>query len=143
VPAARELGIGIVAYRPRGQGFLAGGITSREALTGDDDVRRGQQRFAPGNLESNLALLAHVRRLAEELAITPAQLALAWLLAQGDDVVPIPGTKHPDRVSENAAAARVTLTPERAGELERLLSRGAWIGERETFAPYTTTVHDS
>jgi aryl-alcohol dehydrogenase-like predicted oxidoreductase len=138
LPTARELGIGIVCYRPLGQGFLTGGVTSREVLTADGDVRRGQQRFAPGNLELNLELLVRVRRLAEQLEITPAQLALAWLLAQGDDVVPIPGTKHPDRAVENAASARITLTPAYTAQLDTLIARGAWTGERETFAPYTS-----
>jgi aryl-alcohol dehydrogenase-like predicted oxidoreductase len=139
LPAARELGIGIVPYRPLGQGFLAGGVTSRASVTGEGDVRAGQERFQDASLRRNLALLAGVRELAGQLEITAAQLALAWLLAQGDDVVPIPGTKHPGRAAENAAAARVALAPEHLRRLEERVPANAWRGQRETFAAYTDT----
>jgi aryl-alcohol dehydrogenase-like predicted oxidoreductase len=138
LPAARALGIGVVAYRPLGQGFLTGAVRSRDSLSAPDDVRPGQPRFQAGNLRHNEAQLRRVRTLAERVGITPAQLALAWLLAQGDDVVPIPGTKCPDRATENAAAAVVELSDEDLAELDGLIAPGSWRGERQTFASYAT-----
>jgi aryl-alcohol dehydrogenase-like predicted oxidoreductase len=139
LPAARGLRIGIVAYRPLGQGCLTGNVTSSRDLTAEDDVRRRQDRFTSENLRRNLALLARMRTLADELEVTPAQLALAWLLAQGHDVVPIPGTKHPRRAAENAAAEHIALTATQTQQLEALIPRGAWSGQRETFAAYDDT----
>jgi aryl-alcohol dehydrogenase-like predicted oxidoreductase len=124
---ARRLGIGIVPFSPLGRGFLAGRITGPPA---PDDWRRSNPRFEGDNLRRNLELVAEVHRLAEEKRVTPAQLALAWVMSQGDDVVPIPGTKRTRYLEENAAATRVTLTPEELAELDRLSPPGAWAGER-------------
>jgi aryl-alcohol dehydrogenase-like predicted oxidoreductase len=109
LPVARELGVGLVAYSPIGRGFLSGAIKSVEELA-DDDFRRHSPRFQGENFERNLELLRLVEELAAEQACTPAQLALAWVLAQGDDVVPIPGTKRRSRLEENVAALEVELS---------------------------------
>src|SRR3954447_10799431 len=93
IPAARELGIGIVPYSPIGRGLLSGALTSTDELSGDD-WRRGNPRWTDENLEHNLALVRRVRSAGEQLGATPAQVAIAWVLAKGDDVVPIPGTKR-------------------------------------------------
>ena len=111
LPTCRELGIGFVAYSPLGRGFLSGRFTSPDELA-EDDFRRTQPRFQGENLEANTRIVAKLRELAEEKDITPAQLALAWVLAQGDDIVPIPGTKRRRYLEENAAAADVELTEE-------------------------------
>src|SRR3954471_9851359 len=108
VPTARELGVGIVPYSPLGRGLLAGALTSRESLSADD-FRRNHPRFTRENIAHNLELVSHVREMAEEVGCTPVQLALAWLLHQGDDVVPIPGTKHVRYLEENVAATEVSL----------------------------------
>ena len=111
LPTLRELGIGLVAYSPLGRGYLSGRFRSVDDLD-LDDWRRTQPRFQGENAERNLALAARVTELAAELDVTPAQLALAWVLAQGDDVVPIPGTKRRSYLEQNAAAADVTLSEE-------------------------------
>src|SRR3954453_19132266 len=111
LPTLRELGIGLVAYSPLGRGFLSGRFKSPEDLD-DDDFRRDGPRFTGENLESNLELAAKVEELAKDKGCTPAQLALAWVLAQGDDVVPIPGTKRREYLEQNAAAVDVELTEE-------------------------------
>jgi aryl-alcohol dehydrogenase-like predicted oxidoreductase len=111
LPTLRELGIGLVAYSPLGRGFLSGRIRS-EADLDPDDWRRTQPRFAGENLERNLAQAAKVREVAERKGIPPAQLALAWVLAQGDDIVPIPGTKRRIYLEQNAAAVEVELSDE-------------------------------
>ena len=116
LPTLRELGIGLVAYSPLGRGFLAGRFRSPQDLT-DDDFRRTGPRFKGENLERNLDLVAKVEDLASEKGCTPGQLALAWVLAQGDDVVPIPGTKRRSYLEENAAATDVELT---ADDLARI-----------------------
>jgi aryl-alcohol dehydrogenase-like predicted oxidoreductase len=103
LPAARRLGIGIVPYSPLGRGFLTGAITSPQNFA-PDDFRRTNPRFQGDNFQRNLALVAEVRRLAEERQATAGQVALAWLVAQGGDVVPIPGTKRRDYLEQNAAA---------------------------------------
>jgi aryl-alcohol dehydrogenase-like predicted oxidoreductase len=108
VPAARELGIGLVPYSPLGRGLLAGALTSTESLA-PDDFRRNNPRWQGENLEHNLALVQQVRDLAEQAGCSPVQLALAWLLAQGDDVAPIPGTKRVKYLEENTAAADVNV----------------------------------
>jgi aryl-alcohol dehydrogenase-like predicted oxidoreductase len=108
VPAARELGIGLVPYSPLGRGLLAGALTSTESLA-PDDFRRNNPRWQGENLEHNLALVQRVRDLAGQAGCTPVQLALAWLLAQGDDVVPIPGTKRVKYLEENTASAAVDV----------------------------------
>ncbi|WP_329519800.1 aldo/keto reductase [Spirillospora sp. NBC_01491] len=129
IPAARALGIGIVAYSPLGRGFLTGRITDPDAFAADD-FRRRSPRFQGANFERNLALVARVRELAAARGTTPGQLALAWLLAQGDDVVPIPGTKRRGYLAENLAAAEITLTPEEVASLDGAAPVGAAAGER-------------
>src|SRR3954449_6444585 len=126
VPAARELRIGIVPYSPLGRGLLAGALTSTESLA-PDDFRRNHPRWTGENLEHNLELVRRVRSLAEEAGCSPVQLALAWLLAQGDDVVPIPGTKHVRYLEENVAAAGVELSDDLRQQLDTL---GEAAGER-------------
>ncbi|HWC87526.1 MAG TPA: aldo/keto reductase [Solirubrobacteraceae bacterium] len=116
LPTCRELGIGFVAYSPLGRGFLSGRFSSPEELD-ENDFRRHGPRFTGENLEANRRLAAKVAEIAEEKGITPAQLALAWVLAQGEDIVPIPGTKRRRYLEENARAADVELTDE---DLERL-----------------------
>ena len=105
LPTCRELGIGFVAYSPLGRGFLSGRFTSPDELA-EDDFRRTQPRFQGENLEANMRIVAKLREIAEEKDITPAQLALAWVLAQGEDIVPIPGTKRRKYLEENAARGR-------------------------------------
>ncbi|HVP03519.1 MAG TPA: aldo/keto reductase [Solirubrobacteraceae bacterium] len=110
LPTLRELGIGLVAYSPLGRGFLSGRFSSPDELD-EGDFRRYQPRFAPENLEANRRLAAKVAELAAEKGCTSGQLALAWVLAQGEDIVPIPGTKRRTYLEENLAAAQVELTP--------------------------------
>src|SRR3954463_16692888 len=111
LPTCRELGIGFVAYSPLGRGFLSGRFSNPDELA-EDDFRRTQPRFQGENLEANMRIVAKLREIAEEKDITPAQLALAWVLAQGEDIVPIPGTKRRKYLEENAAAADIELSPE-------------------------------
>ncbi len=129
VPTARELGVGIVPYSPIGRGFLTGRYASIEDLA-EDDFRRYQPRFQGDNLDANLRLVERVREIADEVGCTPAQLALAWLLHQGDDVVPIPGTKRVAYVEENTAAAEVALSPGQLAALDEAMPVGAAAGER-------------
>ena len=129
LPTVRELGIGFVAYSPLGRGFLTGAITSAADLPADD-FRAGNPRFAEENLARNLALVDEVRAVAAEAAATPAQVALAWLLAQGDDIAVIPGTKRVSRLEENAAADALVLTGD---QLARLTALAPAAGER--YAP--------
>src|SRR5690348_4405412 len=117
LPTCRELGIGFVAYSPLGRGFLSGQITRFEDLA-PDDVRRSHPRFQGDNFQRNLDLVARVRDLAREKSCTPAQLALAWLLAQGEDIVPIPGTKRRQYLEQNAAAVDVQLTDDDLRRIE-------------------------
>jgi aryl-alcohol dehydrogenase-like predicted oxidoreductase len=119
VPTARELGIGLVPYSPLGRGMLAGALTTTESLAADD-FRRNHPRWTGENLEHNLELVRRVRALAEQAGCSPVQLALAWLLAQGDDVVPIPGTKHVRYLEENVGAADVKLSDSVRQELDTL-----------------------
>jgi len=114
--ACRELGIGFVAYSPLGRGFLTGAIQDTATLA-DNDWRRQNPRFQDGNIDQNQRLVQAVTELARERDATPAQLALAWLLHRGPDIVPIPGTRRVSRLDENAGAARIDLT---VGELRRL-----------------------
>ncbi len=125
----RELGIGFVAYSPLGRGMLSGAIKS-EADIPDGDYRKSSPRFQGENLRRNLELVTRVERLAREKRCTPAQLALAWLLAQGEDVVPIPGTKRRDRLAQNLAALDVSLTRSDLDQLDELAPRGATAGDR-------------
>jgi aryl-alcohol dehydrogenase-like predicted oxidoreductase len=129
VPAARELGVGIVPYSPVGRGFLTGQYASIEDLA-EDDFRRYQPRFQGDNLEANLRLVARLRELAEEAGHSPVQLALAWLLHQGDDLAPIPGTKRVRYLEENAAAADIELTAAQLAALDEALPVGAAAGDR-------------
>ncbi|MET9363212.1 aldo/keto reductase [Streptomyces sp. NPDC006632] len=119
LPVLRELGIGLVAYSPLGRGFLTGTIRSTDQLDADD-FRMTTPRFAAGNFERNLRLVEEVSAVAEQVGATPAQTALAWLLAQGDDIVPIPGTRRVARIEENAAADAVVLGPEQLARLDAL-----------------------
>ncbi|MFD8009709.1 aldo/keto reductase [Streptomyces sp. NPDC058955] len=119
LPALRELGIGLVAYSPLGRGFLTGAIRSPKELD-SDDFRLTTPRFAEGNFERNLRIVDEVAAVAADAGATPAQVALAWLLAQGGDVVPIPGTKRVSRLEENAAADAVVLTPAQLARLDAL-----------------------
>jgi aryl-alcohol dehydrogenase-like predicted oxidoreductase len=126
VPTARELGVGIVPSSPLGRGELTGSVD----MSADDDFRRSSPRFQEGNRERNLERVERAREIAEEAGCTPAQLALAWLLHQGDDVAPIPGTRRPRRVEENAAAGDVELTDEQLRALEEAFPPGATAGDR-------------
>jgi aryl-alcohol dehydrogenase-like predicted oxidoreductase len=116
LPLVRELGIGFVAYSPLGRGFLTGQIRSTDQLDATD-FRTSNPRFAKDNLEQNLRIVAEVEAVAAEVGATPAQVALAWLLAQGDDIVPIPGTRRVSRLVENAAAADLVLSPDHLARL--------------------------
>jgi aryl-alcohol dehydrogenase-like predicted oxidoreductase len=116
LPACRELGIGFVAYSPLGRGFLTGAIKSVDDLA-DDDFRRSTPRFQGDNFQRNLDLVAKVEELATSKGVTPAQLALAWVLAQGEDIVPIPGTKRRVRLEENVGAVDVELSADELAEI--------------------------
>jgi aryl-alcohol dehydrogenase-like predicted oxidoreductase len=129
LPACRELGIGFVAYSPLGRGFLSGTITSSAALA-ESDRRRDHPRFHEANLERNLGLLGTLRELAAAKACTPAQIALAWLLAQGEDIVPIPGTKRRRFLEENVAALDVRLDEAELARLEAAFPPGITAGDR-------------
>src|SRR2546428_6063365 len=129
LPLVRKLGIGFVAYSPLGRGFLTGQIRRFEDLAADD-WRRNNPRFQGENFQRNLDLVARVEAIAREKGCTPSQLALAWLLAQGEDVVPIPGTKRRRYLEENARAVEIALT---AGDLRRIgevAPKGATAGSR-------------
>jgi aryl-alcohol dehydrogenase-like predicted oxidoreductase len=117
LPTCRELGIGFVAYSPLGRGFLSGRFNSPDELA-ENDFRRTQPRFQGDNLEANMRIVAKLREIADEKGITPAQLALAWVLAQGDDIVPIPGTKRRKYLEENAAAADIELSDEELARID-------------------------
>jgi aryl-alcohol dehydrogenase-like predicted oxidoreductase len=125
----RELGIGLVAYSPLGRGFLTGQIRSMDDLP-EDDWRRTNPRFQEDALQENIRLADTVSELAARRGITPAQLAIAWVMAKGEDIVPIPGTKSPKRLEENAAAADVKLSPDDVAELDNAISPDAVRGER-------------
>ncbi|WP_448062687.1 aldo/keto reductase [Cellulomonas hominis] len=129
LPTLRELGIGLVPYSPLGRGFLTGTITSPDDLA-EGDFRRANPRFAGAALDTNLELVARVRRLAEAKGVTAGQLALAWVLAQGEDVVPIPGTKRVRYLEENVAAAAVGLTAQDLAALDAAVPAGAAAGDR-------------
>ena len=126
LPLLRELGIGLVPYSPLGHGFLTGTIRSPDQLS-DDDWRKTNPRFIEGNFEQNLRIVDEVQAVASELDATKAQVALAWLLAQGDDIAPIPGTKRVSRVEENTAADAIDLSAE---QLQRLNDLTLAAGER-------------
>ncbi|MFG2055871.1 aldo/keto reductase [Micromonospora sp. NPDC048930] len=136
----RELGVSLVAYSPIGRGLLTGAISSREQLAADD-WRRSAPRFAEGNFDANLKLVEAVREVAAEIGCTPAQAALAWVLAQGEDVLAIPGTKRVRYLEENVAAADVRLTPDQRSRLGEAVPVGAVAGERYTEAGMRTVGH--
>jgi aryl-alcohol dehydrogenase-like predicted oxidoreductase len=125
----RELGIGFVAYSPLGRGFLTGRFKTPDDLAAND-WRRNNPRFQTDNFHKNLQLVERVTRVAARKRCTPAQLALAWVLAQGEDIVPIPGTKRRERLEENAAAADIHLTAEELREIDALLPQGIAAGTR-------------
>jgi aryl-alcohol dehydrogenase-like predicted oxidoreductase len=129
IPTCRELGITFVAYSPLGRGFLTGKIQSLNDLD-PNDWRRRNPRFEQQNLQRNLDLTKRVQSLAQEKKCTPAQLALAWLLAQGDDIVPIPGTKREKYLEENAAAAQIRLSAEDLARIEKVAPHGVAAGQR-------------
>jgi aryl-alcohol dehydrogenase-like predicted oxidoreductase len=131
VPIARELGVGIVAYSPLGRGLLTGRFASVDDL-GDTDLRRYQPRFQADNLTANGRLVERVRELAQDVGCTPVQLALAWLLHQGSDVVPIPGTRHAGYVEENAQATEISLSANHLEALDEAMPAGAAAGDRYT-----------
>ncbi len=125
----RQLGIGFVAYSPLGRGFLSGAFQTLEDLA-DDDFRRHNPRFQGENFRKNLELVERVRQIAASKGVSAAQLALAWVLAQGDDVVPIPGTKRRRYLEENVAADDIRLTAEELGRIDEVLPVGAAAGDR-------------
>ncbi|TMJ96883.1 MAG: aldo/keto reductase [Actinobacteria bacterium] len=129
LPTTRELGIGFVAYSPLGRGFLSGRIQSPEDLD-EADFRRTTPRFQGENFQRNLDLVERVREIAEEKGITPSQLALAWVLSRGEDVVPIPGTKRRTYLEENVAATKIDLTEGDLHRLEEAFPVGAAAGDR-------------
>jgi aryl-alcohol dehydrogenase-like predicted oxidoreductase len=129
LPTVRELGIGFVAYSPLGRGFLSGAITKPDDLA-EDDFRRRNPRFQGENFGKNLELVDRVREIADEKDVTPGQLALAWLLAQGDDIVPIPGTKRRSYLEENAAASEIELSQDDLARIDEAAPAGATAGER-------------
>jgi aryl-alcohol dehydrogenase-like predicted oxidoreductase len=129
---ARKHGIGIVPFSPLGRGFLTGAIKSPEDF-GPDDFRRNSPRFAGENFDANLRLVDEVTALADEKGCTPGQLALAWVLAQGEDVVPIPGTKRRTYLEENVAAASIALDAGDLSRLEAIAPAGVAAGERYPF----------
>ena len=129
LPTVRELEIGFVAYSPLGRGFLTGQILRFENLP-EDDFRRVSPRFQGENFEKNLGLVEKVKEIANEKDVTPGQLALAWLRHQGEDIVPIPGTKRRKYLEENAAAVEVTLTEEDLRRIDEVAPKGVAAGER-------------
>jgi aryl-alcohol dehydrogenase-like predicted oxidoreductase len=130
LPTVRELGIGFVPYSPLGRGFLTGRWRNIEDMPENDTRSARFPRFAEENFKKNLELADRVREVAEGKDITPGQLALAWLLAQGDDIVPIPGTKRRKYLEDNAGAAGVTLTEEDLARIDEAMPRGSAAGER-------------
>jgi aryl-alcohol dehydrogenase-like predicted oxidoreductase len=129
LPVARRLGIGIVPFSPLGRGFLTGQITSPDDFE-DGDFRKGNPRFKGENFTRNLELVRQVQDLASAKGCTPGQLALAWVLAAGDDVVPIPGTKRRSYLEDNAASVGVALSDDELARLQALSPAGAWAGDR-------------
>jgi aryl-alcohol dehydrogenase-like predicted oxidoreductase len=129
LPVVRELGIGFVSYAPVGRGFLAGRFSDPAELT-ERDVRRSHPRFRAANLRSNAEVAARLRAIAEARGITPAQLAVAWLLAQGDDIVPIPGTAQIEHLEQNIASAFVPLEADELAAIQEAFPPGVAAGDR-------------
>lgn len=129
LPTTRELGIGYVAYSPLGRGFLTGAIRSPDDLE-PGDYRRNHPRFSGDNLEQNLRLVDHIKELAKAKECTPAQLAISWLLHQGEDIVPIPGTTRGGHLQENLAAVQVEISQDELERIDELCPRGAAAGDR-------------
>jgi aryl-alcohol dehydrogenase-like predicted oxidoreductase len=129
LPTCRELGIGFVAYSPLGRGFLTGQFKSPDDFA-PDDYRRNSPRFQGENFARNLELVGHVRQLADAKGCTPSQLALAWVLSRGDDIVPIPGTKRAKYLDENLAATTVSLSAADLAEIDAAMPAGAVAGDR-------------
>ncbi len=129
IPACRELGIGVVAYSPLGRGFLSGAIKSIDDLA-EDDWRRNMPRFQGENFAKNLELVERVEQIAAAKGCTSAQLALAWVLAQGPHVVPIPGTRSRDRLEQNAGAVEIELTDDELAEIDEVIPRDMVAGTR-------------
>jgi aryl-alcohol dehydrogenase-like predicted oxidoreductase len=129
LPTVRQLGIGFVAYSPLGRGFLTGQIQRFEDLP-EGDYRRNSPRFQGENFQKNLDLVDRIKEIADEKGVTASQLALAWLLHQGEDIVPIPGTKRREYLEENVAAVEITLTEEDLRRIEEAAPKGAASGER-------------
>lgn len=128
LPLLRELGIGLVPYSPLGRGFLTSNAKPA-ADYAEDDIRRTDPRWQPGNFEKNLEAVRQLKELASSKGVTVSQLALAWLLAQGDDIVPIPGSRRAERVAENAEASDLVLIPEDLAQIKKILPNGGF-GER-------------
>ncbi|HEV7562697.1 MAG TPA: aldo/keto reductase [Solirubrobacterales bacterium] len=129
LPTVRELGIGFVAYSPLGRGFLTGRFRSIDDLP-EDDFRRVSPRFEGENFDRNLELVGRVEEIAEEKGVTAGQLALAWVLAQGEDIVPIPGTKRVSYLEQNVAAVEIELSDEDLRRLDKVAPAGAAAGDR-------------
>jgi aryl-alcohol dehydrogenase-like predicted oxidoreductase len=136
LPTVRELGIGFVPYSPLGRGFLTGTIRKHSDLAAGDFRQERYPRFAGENLDKNQELVDRVREFAQRKGITPGQLALAWVMAKGEDIVPIPGTKRRKYLEENAAAADIVLTPQEVKELEAVVPPA--VGARYTAASMQT-----
>jgi aryl-alcohol dehydrogenase-like predicted oxidoreductase len=129
LPAVRELGVGFVAYSPLGRGFLSGRFRSPDDFE-EGDFRRNNPRFQGENFQKNLALVEKVKEIAEEKGVSAGQLALAWVMAQGDDVVPIPGTTNVQNLEENVAAAEIELGNDELARLDEIAPRGIAAGDR-------------
>jgi aryl-alcohol dehydrogenase-like predicted oxidoreductase len=125
LPTTRELGIGFVAYSPLGRGFLTSAVKPAAEYE-ENDFRRGDERWQPGNYERNVEAIEQLTELARGKGASVTQLALAWLLAQGDDIVPIPGTRSPERLAENVGAANVTLTSDDLKRVDEILPGGSF-----------------
>ena len=140
LPTVRELGIGFVAYSPLGRGFLTGQIRTPDDLDADD-WRRQAPRFQGENFQRNLDLVARIEAIAARKGCTPGQLALAWVMARGEDIVPIPGTKRRRYLEDNVAAAEISLTMGDLAEVDAAMPTGAAAGDRYAEAGMRTVGH--
>jgi aryl-alcohol dehydrogenase-like predicted oxidoreductase len=138
LPTVRDLGIGFVPYSPLGRGFLTGRISDPQALGPKDARAQRYPRFAADAFARNLVLVRRLEVIAARRKVTPGQLALAWVMAQGPDVVPIPGTKRRKYLEENAAAAEISLTLAEVSEIEAAVPEDEIVGERYTAAGLQT-----